>query len=227
MRRAPGTTAPNATFMDQLTTIEEVMRLPSPAPAPQALACDGDHLWLGSWETQRIYGIDRTHFTVFEEMNAPGRPVGMVSTGDELRVVISEGDDNRVIRRYIEGHGFKGHENVPCPDDTGSFLAYDGTCLWLSQRYNHRVLQLDAHGAVLSMIEADTQILGIAWVDERLYLSLWYGKDGGCKIGRASQDRSYIQIVGNLPFAAVSLTHDGSRFWCNDPKATSIVAFTL
>ena len=213
--------------MDQSTKIEEVLRLPSPAPAPQALTCDGDHLWLGSWETQRIYGIDRTHFTVFEEKNAPGRPVGMVNTGDELRVVVSEGDDNRFIRRYVAGHGFKDHDKLACPDDTGSFVAFDGECLWLSQRYNHRVLELNAQGSVQSTIQADTQILGIAWVGAHLYLSLWHGKDGGCKIARASEDRTRVETIGSLPFAAISLTHDGTRFWTNDPRTTSIVAFTF
>src|SRR5215469_16834486 len=156
--------------MDQLTTIEEVLRLPSPAPAPQALACDGDHLWLGSWETQRIYGIDRTHFTVFEEMNAPGKPVGMVSTGDELRVVVSEGDDNRFIRRYVPGHGFKSNDKLACPEDTGSFLAFDGECLWLSQRHNHRVLELDAQANELSVIEADTRFSALpGWMSSSIF----------------------------------------------------------
>lgn len=218
-----------ASLMDQLTTIQELLRLPSPAPAPQALTCDGDHLWLGSWDTQRIYGIDRAHFTVFEEMNAPGRPVGMVSLGDELRVVVSEGgdDDHRFIHRYVPGHGFKDHPRIACPDDTGSFIAYDGECLWLSQRHNKRILELDPQGAIVSEIPTDTQILGITWVDGALYASLWYGKDGGCKIARVSSDRTRVEHVGALSFAAVSLTHDGTHFWCNDNKGVAIVSFIL
>src|SRR5271155_551600 len=111
--------------MEQETSAKDLLRLPSPAPAPQALACNGPQLWMGSWETQRLYGIDREHFTVFEELNAPGKPVGMVNVGDELRVVVSENgdEDNRYIRRFVPGHGFKSHDRLPCPDDTGSFLA--------------------------------------------------------------------------------------------------------
>jgi hypothetical protein len=100
--------------------------------------------------------------------------------------------------------------------------------LWLSQRHNQRVLKLDAQGAVLHEIVADAQILGIVFVDEELYASLWYGKDaGGAKIGRATPDRTRIEALATLPFAAVSLTHDGSRFWSNDPKKNSIVAYRL
>ncbi|HTU70656.1 MAG TPA: hypothetical protein VMF11_10105 [Candidatus Baltobacteraceae bacterium] len=213
--------------MDQVTIVEEVMRLPSPAPAPQALACAGQNLWMGSWETQRIYGIDRAHFTVFEEKPAPGKPVGMVAIGEELRCILSEGGegDHRFIRRYVPGHGFKEHDKIACPEDTGSFLAYDGESLWLSQRYNRRVLQLDSNMSIRREIRADAQILGITFVDGTLYLSLWYGKDGGPKLGRVVEDR--VEVAAALRFAAISLAHDGQRFWCNDPKTTSIVAFTL
>lgn len=214
--------------MEQATKIEELLRLPSPAPAPQALACDGDHLWMGSWETQRIYGIDRQHFTLFEEMNAPGRPVGMVSVGDELRVVVSEGGeaDHRFIRRYVEGHGFKDHDRIACPDDTGSFLAFDGTNLWLSQRYNKRVFELDAHGNTIGEFEAPAQIVGIVWVDGALYLNLNYGPEVGSKLGSWRRG-GRVEELGALPFRSVSLAHDGMRFWTNLAKSNEIAAFTI
>jgi hypothetical protein len=214
--------------MEQVTTVVELMRLPSPAPLPQALACDGDNLWLGSWETQRIYGIGRQHFTVFEEMNAPGRPVGMVSVGDELRVVLSEGGDadHRFIRRYVPGHGFKDHDTIAAPDDTGSFVAFDGTNLWLSQRYNKRILELDAQGKVLSEVAAPAEIVGIVWVDDTLYMALYFGKEAGVKLARYRKGHAIEEIVP-LPFRGVSLTHDGTRFWTNLPKTNEIVAFTV
>lgn len=213
--------------MEQIAAIDEVLRLPSPAPRPQALACAGEHLWMGSWETERIYGIDRAHFTVFEERPAPGKPVSLVAVGEELRGVLSEGgeDDHRFIRRYIPGHGFKDHDKIPCPDDTGSFLAYDGTSLWLSQRYNRRILLIDGNANIRREIVADGQILGMTFADGALYTSLWFGKDGGPKIGRVNGDR--VDVVATLPYAAVSLTYDGHRFWCNEPKTTSIIAFTF
>lgn len=184
---------------------------------------------MGSWETQRIYGIDPVHFTVFEEMNAPGKPVGMVHVGDELRVICSEGgeDDHRFIERYVPGHGFKDHK-VACPDDTGSYLAYDGDHLWLSQRHNQRVLEIDPSGNVLRTLKAPAQIIGIHLQGEHMYMSLWYGREkGGCKIARVKTDGTGMEELGALPFAALSLTFDGKCFWTNDTKATEIVAFVL
>jgi hypothetical protein len=211
-----------------LPKIEEIMRLPSPAPAPQALAFDGESLWMGSWETQRMYGIQPQQFTVFEETEAPGKPVGAVALGDELRVICSEGGeaDNRFIHRFIPGHGFKVSEKVECPEDTGSFLAFDGSRLWVSQRYNKRVLELDADYQVRREIRAEAQIIGVAWVGDALFLSTWHGKEGGCKIARATVERA-PEYIGQLGFAAFGLTYDGTRFWANDPRATSIVAFSV
>jgi len=205
--------------------ITTLMRLPSPAPGPQALTFDGESLWLSSWETQRLYGIHPQQFTVFEETAAPSKAIGMTAVGDELRVVCSEEDDNRYIRRFIPGHGFKS-ERIACPDHTGSFLAFDGSNLWLSQRHNMRVLELDPHFEVVTELKTDAQIMGIVWVGSDLYLSTWHGKDGGCKIGRMTRETA-IEYVDALPFAGISLVHDGSRFWTNDHRGNAVVAFTL
>ena len=100
-----------------LAPIQELQRLPSPAPAPQALACDGPHLWMGSRDTERIYAIDIHTGVVTEEGSAPGKPWGAVVVGDELRVTIGEGpDDDRYIRRYVFGHGFKKNDTLVCPE---------------------------------------------------------------------------------------------------------------
>jgi hypothetical protein len=210
--------------------LAEIVRIPSPAPAPQALACDGEHLWLGSWETSRIYGIHARWGRVFEEAPAPGKPVGATAIGDELRFVCSEQDDSRFIRRYIPGHGFKSREAVPCHEDTGSFIAFDGERLWLSQRYEKRVLELDAHGRPVQIVPVGEEILGMSWVGDRLYCSLWLGKErGGCRIAYLEPRAAHPQpvFVAQSPFVAVSLARDGDRFWTNDFNANEIVAFSI
>ena len=54
-----------------MKNVEELLRLPSPAPRPQALAFDGEHLWMGSIETERLYSIEPKARTVREEAPAP------------------------------------------------------------------------------------------------------------------------------------------------------------
>jgi hypothetical protein len=216
----------------ELSVLEEIVRFPSPTPAPQALAHDGQYLWIGSWETHRVYALEPNQAKVVEETTAPGRPVGATVVGDELRFVCSEnGDaDERFIRRFVPGHGFKTHDTVPCPDDTGSFLAYDGEALWLSQRYNKRLLELDARHEVLATVDAGEEIIGMTWSGAGLYLSTWLGKErGGCRIAylepRAPQP--VLRFVAQAPFVAVSLAWDGDRLWTNDFKKSEVVAFRL
>jgi hypothetical protein len=216
----------------ELPDLAEIVRVPSPAPRPQSLAHDGENLWLGSWETGHIYGINPKHGRVFETAPSPGLPVGSTCVGDELRFIISENgeDDNRFIRRFVPGHGFKSRDRTSCPDDTGSFLAYDGKRLWLSQRYNKRVLELDAEGLTVRTIEAGEEIIGLCRVGERLYVSTWLGRErGGCRIGyiEPASATPTLVFVARSPFVGVSLAYDGTRLWTNDFKAGSIVAFAL
>ena len=221
-----------ATSPPDLADIAQLVRIPSPAPAPQALAYDGESLWLGSWETERIYGIDPKQGRVFEETAAPGRPVGGVNLGDELRFVCAENGeaDNRIIRRYVPGHGFKTHESQPCPDDTGSFLGYDGERLWLSQRHAKRVLELDAQNRVARTLPVGEEIVGLAWIGDRLYFSTWLGRErGGCRIAYLEPHApdSPLTFVAQSPFVAISLALDGERLWTNDFKHNEIVAFAI
>ncbi len=102
---------------------------------------------MGSIGTDRLYAIDPRQWTLIEEAKVPGKPWGMTVVGDELRVVCGVGDDDdREIRRFVPGHGFKSQGAIECPDATGSQLSYDGTLLYLSQWYNRRILGLDERG---------------------------------------------------------------------------------
>jgi hypothetical protein len=213
---------------DALPTLDETVRIPAPAPAPQALAFDGNQLWMGSWETSRIYAIDAHRGSVSEEAQAPGKPVSAVSVGDELRFLLSEADDSRFIRRYIPGHGFKS-EASGAPDDTGSFLAFDGERLWLSQRYNKRILELDAALKPVRAVDVGEEIIGFAWARGEVLLSTWLGRDrGGCRLAALDpRAGTPLRYVATVPFAAVSLALDGETCWTNDFKKNEIVRFAL
>lgn len=214
-----------------LKTITEVMRMPSPAPRPQALAADGDVLWMGSLETQRLYCIDIAHWTVREESKAPGKPYGATVMGDEVRVVLSEtADDHRIIRRYIPGHDFKTEGAIPCPDDTGSQLAFDGDRLYVSQWYNKKIISLDAAGNVGTVVETPHGVCGIVIVggvfyalgtddedSEQYFLSRIDARNGSPK----------VEDVAHVNFQGRALAYDGTRFWTNHREKHEMVAFTV
>lgn len=213
---------------ETLATIDELVRIPSPGPAPQALACDGTDIWVASAETNRLYGLRGNTGAVFEEAEAPGTPIGMVVTGDALRMVTSEHHDSRYIRRYVVGHGFK-KESLACPDDTGSFLAYDGDNLFLSQRFKQRILQLDMWGEVQRTIEAPRQICGMVIVNARFFLMTTADRDepDDYRLIRldARKPEPEITELARVPFMARSLAWDGTKFWTSARRANEIVAF--
>jgi hypothetical protein len=212
-----------------MKNVEELLRLPSPAPRPQSLAFDGETLWMGSLETQRIYALDAHRWTVREEIQAPGKPYGMTVVGDELRVLCSETDeDHRVIRRFIPGHGFRTQSAIPCPDDTGSQLAFDGDRLYVSQWYNRKVLSLDEKGEVGTVIQAPHGICGLVVVDGCFYLATTDDEttdDYWLTRIDARGEQPKIEDVARIGFKARALAFDGERFWTNHREQHEIVAF--
>jgi len=211
-----------------IAPIQELLRMPAPCPQPWGLACDGTDLWIGSLETDRIYGIRALQGTVFEESEAPGMPMGLTVTGDALRVVMSEGDDgDRYIRRYIMGKDFKS-ERIACPDLTGSFLAYDGDSLFLSQRDHQRIFELDDAGTIMRTIPVPRQITGMVIVDGRFYLITTVDRESTdyrllCLDAR--KDDPEVQELATIPFTARSLGFDGTKFWTAFPDGNELVAF--
>lgn len=208
--------------------VTEALRLPSPAPRPQALAFDGEKLWMGSIETDRIYAINPRQWTLMEEDKVPGRPWGMTVVGDELRVVCGVGeDDDRIIKRFVPGHGFKSHDSIECPDATGSQLSYDGTWLYLSQWYNRRILGLDESGNVVREIAVPHQICGQCFVEGHFYLVTTEDEstDEYFLTRVSANGEMRAEDLARIPFAARALAFDGSRFWTNHREANQIVAF--
>jgi outer membrane protein assembly factor BamB len=214
----------NQTF----AAIDELLRIPAPCPAPIGIACDGTDLWIGSFGTNRIYGLNAQRGTVFEEATAPGRPFGITVTGDALRVIVGEGEhDDRYIRRYIMGKDFK-TEKVACPDRTGSFIAYDGDRLYVSQRDNKCILEMDEAGTVLRTIPVPRQITGMVIVGGRFYLVTTENRDDAdyrllCLDARREQPE--VVELASIPFVARGLAYDGTKFWTNVRGENAIVAF--
>jgi hypothetical protein len=211
-----------------LPAVEESVRLSSPCPAPIGIAFDGANLWLGSVETNRIYAVDPRQGSVVEEWPAPGTPYGMTVVGDELRVVVGDdAEDDRSIARVVVGHGFK-TETIPCPNDTGGWLAYDGDFLFLAQRFQKRILELDDAGTVRREIPVEREITGMTIVDGCFYLMTTVSKDvDDYRLVRldARVERPIATELATIAFVARGLAYDGTRFWTNIRAENTVVAF--
>jgi hypothetical protein len=191
---------------------------------------------MGSVETSRIYSIDPAAWTARDEGITPGaragspagKPWGMTVVGDELRVCYGvNDDDDRVIRKFVPGHGFHGPA-IACPDATGSQLSYDGDRLFLSQFYNGRIMAIADDGSVGTVIELGRQIVGHVVVGGRFYVIT--ADDEGDEMYHltrvdARDGSPAIEDLAVVPFAARSIAFDGERFWTSHREADQIVAF--
>ena len=215
----------------KLPTIIERGRFPSPAPAPQALAWDGNKLWMGSRDLRRIYVIDPKKWEVLAEKEPPGIPWAAVATNGTLRFTIGEGpNDDRYIRRFVPDVGFSEADKIACPEFTGSYLSYDGENLYLSQWYKHRVLKLDANGNIVRVIDVDAEVSGHAFVDRMVYVLRGTEQNGErWTIARLNprEEKPEVKDIATVPFACRSLTFDGANFWSNHRDANEIVLFAL
>lgn len=212
-----------------LNDITELQRLPSPAPRPQSLALDGDTLWMGSLETHRVYAIDVRTWTARDEGPAPGIPYGLTVAGDELRAVVSEGpDDHRFVRRFVPGRGWPSSGRFGCPDDTGSYLGFDGDRLYVTQWYEQQIVSLDDAGNSGTTIALPHQVCGCVVYEGRFYLVTTDDETTTDYYLTRVDARGAAPVIDDLariPFPARSLAFDGTRFWTNHRAADEIVAF--
>lgn len=220
--------APKSRFMS-LPNIAELRRLPSPAPLPQSLGFNGDTLWMGSRETRRMYAIDPQTWAARDEGEAPGTPWGLTIAGDELRVICGEGpDDNRFVRRFIPGRGWPSSGRFACPDDTGSYLGFDGDRLYITQWYRKQILTIDEAGTVGTIIGLPHEVCGCVVVEGRFFLVTTDDEtttDYWLTRVDARGASPVIADVARIGFAARSLAFDGERFWTNHRERHEIVAF--
>ncbi len=210
-----------------MNAIQEIKRLASPVTRPQSLAWHHNHLWMGSMDTKTVYQIDPESWTVLWEVKAPGVPFGMVSIGDELRVLCGETEeDYRIIRRLIPDRGFDTVFKLPCPDDTGSQLGFDGSNLHVSQWYNKKVLTLGEDDQVIRSVDSPHGISGQTIIDNQIYLATTDAEETDeyflTRIDPATQTATDIATIA---FGARALAFDGQNFWTNDRENHEIVCF--
>jgi hypothetical protein len=207
----------------------------SPAVTPQALAWDGNHLWVSSRDLGALYKIDIGRWRIVEEIDPPGIVWAGVSSGDgNMYFTIGKGlNDDRYIYRYSPDEGFT--KMFACPDFTGSFLSFDGKHLYLSQWYKERILKFNDRGTILRNIDVGAEICGHTVAKDMMFvLRGRENKDHPTKseewhIARLDphKETPHVEDIAAVPFAARSLTFDGEQFWSNYREKNTIISFAL
>jgi hypothetical protein len=196
--------------------------LVKPAPNIVGLAWDGASLWAGDWETCTLFRL-AADGAIQAQLAAPGRVVGMTFVDGTLFAVIADpGSDDRSIHRFNPSKGLWDDGPMRCPDDTGSQLSWDGERLWLSQRFNQRVLRLSASGSIEHEIEMPAPVIGIHWSGPTLWANLRFDKETS-DVTRFAREGAPAERLERYPSSFVSLAFDGSGFWMSDLRGATIV----
>ena len=212
-----------------MQNVTERSRRASPAGRPQPLAFYGKTLWMGSWDTDRLYAIDPNAWTVTDEVVAPGKPYGLAVVGSEMRVVVSIGDDDRYLFRFVPGKGFDESSKTPCPDFTGSHLASDGTTLYMAQMGLRRIVTLDGAGTIVREVALPTRIGGMGFGPGGFYVISTDEEFENLKLATfdVASNEPKLAPIADIPFdGARSIAYDGSAWWTSDREASEIVSFT-
>jgi len=202
----------------------------APAGRPQPLALVGETLWVGSWDSDHLYAIDRQSWVVTDDVAAPGKPYGLAAIGGDLRVVVSIGEeDDRYLFRFKPGTGFDLGSKTPCPDFTGSHLAFGGTDLYLVQSTNGRIVQLDDAGSIVRAVALPTKCGGIGFGPGAFYMIS--ADEEFDHLHLATLDLAHPNPAA-VPVAEMSpdaraLAFDGARWWTSHREAGEIVSFTV
>ena len=214
--------------------IRNIRRRASLTVTPQALAWDGDSLWLSSRDLGTLYKVDPEHWKIVEELDPPGIVWAAVFTNDGWRFTLGKGlNDDRYVYRYTATEGFK--KLFACPDFTGSYLSFDGENCYLSQWYKGQIHQFEDSGKILRTLELGEEICGHTFVDGTLYVLRGRehkdvpNKTEEWRIARLNMhaDTARLEELAPIPFAARSLTFDGEKFWSNHRAANETISFTL
>jgi hypothetical protein len=223
----------------KLPTVEERKRFPSPTITPQALAWDGEQLWMSSRDLGFLYKIDPpsqgsgvagiSALKIGDEKDPPGIVWAAVFTNEGWRLTIGKGlNDDRYVYGYDGNARFE--KLFACPDLTGSYLSFDGENLYLSQWYEKRILKYDKKGNIVRQIDIVAEICGHTFVDGIIYVLRGVEKPNeDWRIARLDQreEKPDVKDLAVVPFAARSLTFDGENFWSNHRAANETICFSL
>jgi DNA-binding beta-propeller fold protein YncE len=213
-----------------MQSVKEVQRHRSPGGRPQPLAFYAGRLWVGAWDTVKLYAIDPHNWSVTGDFDAPGKIYGIAAYDDSLCTVVGLEDDNRYLVRFVPQSGFDEGSKRACPDFTGSHLATDGTSLYLCQQGNQRILVIDGDANVRREISLPTRCGGVGFAGSTSCFIISADEEWETlALARLDVEQSApaAQPIATISPEARALAYDGAAWWTSEREIGEIVAFTV
>lgn len=178
--------------------------------------------------------MDPARWELRQEYVPPYASLGLTHTGSAFRLVlapaIEEPDlerDLRYVYAFAPDAGFR--ECFPCPDFSGSFLAYANGTLYLSQAWSKKLIELDERGESAREVQLDRRPVGMTIVGGAFYLATVDDEWADGRLQRLGVDAAAtsIETLLSFPFKPRSVAFDGERFWTADRNNDAIVSYEL
>lgn len=199
-------------------------------PQPQGLAVAGARIFVSFRENPQIFTLDLSTSRCELWAVAPNPPWGLAASENRVWAVCSYGPD--ADRHIVEFDAAGNLHPSPtrCPDGTGSYIAFDGRVLFLSQWYEQRVFRLTDTRAFEPLIRTTRGICGIA--ADRGTLTLLTTADEDTleyhleRYDSGDPDAACVDVA-TVPFRARSLAWTGTEYLTNHREGGEIVAFSI
>jgi hypothetical protein len=199
-----------------------VSERPKPTAGTVGLAWDGTRLWAGDRDECSVAALD-PHGNLAASFAAPGRVYGLAFSEHTLHAVVGHPEsDDRSIHSFDPATSAWEKKALRCPEFTGSHLAWDGGHLWLSQRYEKRLLQLHADGTVKHVIELPWEVTGFTWRGATAWLNVRPEK-GRSSLATLAPGADRPDIVEHFDCSLASLADDWSGFWMSQLRGENIL----
>lgn len=199
-------------------------------PLPQGLAVAGSRLFVSFRDDPQIFTLDLPTSRCDLWAIAPNPPWGLAASQDRVWAVCGYGQnaDRHVVE--FDATGNQCSSPTRCPDGTGSYIAFDGRELFLSQWYEQRVFRLTDAQVFEPLFSATRGICGIA-ADHGTLTLLTTADEETLEYHLERYDLSHpaggCVDVATVPFRARSLAWSGSEYLTNHREAGEIVAFSM
>ena len=213
-----------------MKTIHELHRKAAPAGRPVPQTFHDGSLWIGCWDTAKLYRLDPTQWSVLEEVELPGKPYGLASLDGALRINIGVGDeDDRYIYSFKPGTPLNQEDRIPCPELSGAHLATYAGELFLVQVGNQQVLKLAPNGDVTQKIQLPSRCGGLCFAGATAYMistddewdDLYFTK---INLQAAVAE---LEVLATVPAEARGLAFDGNNWWTSYRELNQIGTFSL
>ena len=213
-----------------IATVKLLATHAAPAGRPAPLTFHDGKLWVGCWDTARLYAIDPATWATIAEIELPGKPYGLASHDGALRIVVSIGaDDDRYLYRLVPGRPLDERDRVPCDQHTGSHLTAHAGALYLVQQSFRRMIELNGDGSVKRAFPFATRTAGVAFAGDTFYTIAADDEFDVLQLATLDleAERAEPAVIAPMDAEARGLAFDGATWWTSYRERNEIVAFSF